>query len=122
MNLPFSINGADFSDCVAAGGYQTDRTPVYAPSRMTDLQGYDHEVVLRYRGSLSAPLHDLPEDRRKELGAALLTRPLYVTYYSFQLGQVVSERMRIDAAPAALLLEDAGERWLSSDALEFTAL
>lgn len=122
MRLPFSVNSADFSDCVAAEGYRTDRTPVYALSRMTDLQGYDHEVVLRYRGTLSVPLHDLPEGRRKELGSALLTRPLWVTYHSFQLGQAVTERMRVDAAPAALLLEDAGERWLSSETLEFTAL
>ncbi len=122
MKLPFSINGADFSDCLACQGYQTDRTPVYAPSRMTDLEGYDHEVVLRYRGSLSVPLCDLPEKRRKKLGTALLTRPLSITYHSFQLGQTVTEWMRIDAAPAALLLEDFDGRWLSSETLDFIAL
>ena len=115
---PFKLNGKDFSRLVHKYGYQTERRPVYA-SRYEDLDGRTRSVVGRWIGGLTIPLNDIPATDAAALGRELLTAPLDVTYYSFQLQREVTERMMIEDFPLALKLATATTDWLGAVMLDF---
>lgn len=102
---PFLLNGVDFSDVIHKYGYTTDRTPVYS-AQWVDLSGVTHSVKLREKGQLSVTLNDIEAERSLELCRHLRKPDLQVTYHSFQTGETVSERMRIDSMPRSLLMID----------------
>lgn len=116
--FPFKLNGVDFSRLVHKYGYQTQRSPVYA-SRYEDLDGRTHSVVGRWIGDLTIQLNDIPAADAASIGAALLDAPLDVTYYSFQQGREVTERMMLEDMPMALKLATATTDWIGSLTLKF---
>ena len=115
---PFKLNGKDFSRLVHKFGYQTERRPVFA-SRYEDLDGRTRSIVGHWSGVLSIQLNDIPAADAAALGAELLTAPLEVTYYSFQLKREVTERMMVENFPLALKLATAATDWLAGVTLKF---
>lgn len=111
---PFLIGGVDFSDVFSRWGYSTDRTPVYGPS-VTTLDGVRHRPVIRWRGSLTGQLNALSDSRAAELFNAIAGSQR-ITYYSWQLGAIVTEDMELDGMPLTGL---PGTTWQVGESLSF---
>lgn len=118
-NLPFTVNGVDFSDLVTIRQYKTNRIPVLG-TKYTDLAKIDHTTIARYKGYLEVNLNPLSPSQAEDFYAELLNAPCTVTYYSFQLQQTVTELM----IPAFDGLKDAKQResghWLDNSTVNFT--
>jgi hypothetical protein len=109
-DLPFLLNGVDFSARVKNTGYTTDRVPVFA-KQYTDLNLVSHDVIGRYRDTLKVTLNPMTEAEAETLCRALLVTPLKVTFRSAQTGQTKTDAMRCVTAPAELALTSLGVRY-----------
>ena len=119
--FPWKINGEDFTGLVNKYGYTTDRIPVYS-SVWTDLSGVEHSTKLRDKGYLAVTLNDITAEESLRLCRQLRRPSLQVEYHSFQLGQVVPERMRVTSMPRSLLMMDGKTPIHGSVTLEFEQL
>lgn len=117
----FLINGVDFADVIDRHGYKTDRVPVYS-KRITTLDGYDHEVRTRWRGTLEITTNPIKTARARELAAALAALPAEIKYHSFQVGEAVTQIMRLTALPMELALVTPSANWINPMVLTFEQL
>lgn len=118
INLPFKINGKDFSHLVHKYGYKTGRVPVIAKT-ITDLGGTDHEFISRWRSTLTVTLNASTEAKAIELATELMQREINITYHNFQLGQTVTESMGCVPLSDALALVSGGVRYLEGKSIQF---
>lgn len=120
-NLPFTINGVDFSDVVHKYGYATDSIPVYSRT-ITTLDGVDHCNLIRMRGVLTITTNPVSEARAAAFCSALQSLPAAISYYCFQTGKTVTQTMRASGMPLALTLQNGAARWLSGMEISFEQL
>lgn len=112
IDLPYEINGEDFSDIVHKYGYVTDTVPVYSRT-VTTLDKVDHQNLIRTRGTLTITTNPVKPDRAAAFCSALRALPARVKYYSFQSGQIVEQTMRLTGGmPLAVALQNGDARWL----------
>lgn len=119
--FPLTINGEDLSSLCHKRGYTTSRTPVYGGT-YTDLDQVDHYFISRWRGNLIVRTNDLKQADATRLANLLLSAPLQVTYYSFDLGREVTETMMPEAVPKELKLSTPRADWIAGVTLTFTQL
>lgn len=91
-DLTLTINGSDYSHIVTKAQYKTFRTPVISYSYV-DLDKVTHQYIKRWKGGLEVEVNPIFEDMAADLYEDLIEQPCEVSYYSFQLGQVVTESM-----------------------------
>lgn len=80
IDYAFSINGKDFSQMVERDSYETTVTPIYS-SALTTMDGVDHLVKVRDRGSVAAGLNPQSEADVADICDTLLAGPVEVFYH-----------------------------------------
>ena len=82
----FSINGADFSDCVAAGGLDWSRNDLHKEGSGRSLDGMMHVHRIAQKRVLKIQCRRLTAARAQQLAAALNPTTISVTYSDLQSG------------------------------------
>lgn len=106
------INGVDFSDMVEIDSYSTSRTAVYS-EKVTTMDGVDHVVPLRHRGTLTVGLNPQTSANTVRLCNALTASRLDVIYHCLQRDVDVSAQMVLDSISSQHLgrVKYLGQRW-----------
>ncbi len=116
--LPFLINGIDFSGLVYKKRYSTGKTPVIATS-FTDLAGVDTEIISRWKSTLTVPLNHLTDDQVQALSTELMKPTVLVTYYNAQAAAEVTHEMKCLTLENENDFTARGTRWWDGGSLSF---
>lgn len=118
INLAFSVNGKDFSGMVYKYGYKTGREPVISET-ITTLDGVDHEMIARWRSTLTVTLNAATLEQTAAFAAEVMKDSCTVTYFNFQLGQEVTETMKFATISNQIALEAGGSKYLDQTKITF---
>ncbi|MCI7638217.1 MAG: hypothetical protein MSS60_00095 [Clostridiales bacterium] len=107
------VNGVDITDAVEIDSYQTAYNPVYGET-ITTMDGVDHVVLLRRRGSVSFALNPQTEKMTERICSAFENLPAYVHYHCLQRHADVYANMRLDGLSAQSLgrIKFGGAKWV----------
>lgn len=116
------INGVDFSDIVEKNSYHTERTPI--TQSVTTIDGVEHIAIIREVDSLSFKTNPLTQDRYKTLCDQMRNGFCTVRYTHLQVGAVLVEQMKYDAATAGYLADCKylNKKWVQPGPIQFIQL
>lgn len=118
----FKINNTDFKSYVLKYGYNTGYTPVYSDT-ITTLDKVDHNVILRWKHSLTVQLKPLSEAELLALQTALGNATVAsIKFSSLQLNTDVTANMVLNPSSADIVLKNTTRRVLGNITLTFTQL
>lgn len=123
VDYTVKINNLSISEDIERDSYQTSTIPVYSDSVQT-MDGVEHLVLLRNKGSLSFALNPRTATRTATICTALLTQPCTVAYFDLEANANKNATMSIDQHSAKYLSRclSQGLKWNEFDTITLTEL
>lgn len=120
---PVDINGVSFGQMVECDSYVTSVQKVYSET-ITTMDGVDHVVVIRTRGTLTVKFNPQTDANTAKLCTALLSSPLQVRYHCLQRNVDVYANMIIDGVTSQYLSRVLymGQKWNETESITFKEL
>lgn len=123
VSFTFKINNTDYSSFVERDSYATSLIPVYSDT-VTTLDGVDHKIMKRYKGSVKVGLNPQTAANTAALVADLMVSPVEVKYHCLQRNADVTSLMSVDAVSSDFLSRCLylGQSWNSVQSITLTEL
>lgn len=123
LDYTLTINGVDFTAMVERDSYKTAKIPVFSET-VTTMDGVDHLVLLRHKGSCSFEFNPQTAAQTKIACDALLTKPCTVRYFNLQSNTYENASMTLDEQSAQFLSRclSRGFRWNQMEPITLTEL